>query len=150
MHEHQPIQQRIRPEAAPSPAPSVRRPARRPRVLLIDDEKHLLQACRLVMHPHFEMVVCARADQALALLDEVPEFDAIVCDLMMQEMDGEQFYRQICMNRPDLACRVLIMTAGVPCPRSPEFARHLTHLLQKPFSTEGFRTAVEELLRRVQ
>jgi len=42
----------------------------------------------------------------------VAEFDVIVCDVMMQEMDGCQLYRRIAAEYPGLERRVVFITGG--------------------------------------
>lgn len=136
------------PQPRPLPAPAP--PAQRRRILMVDDEKKLLRACQRMLSKHFDVVTCPSAEEGLAVLEQDRAFEAIVCDLMMGGMDGEQFYGLVHQRYPDLGPRVLIMTGGTPRPRTQEFAARLTHCLQKPFTLDAFRSAVDELLEGVE
>ena len=61
-------------------------------------------------------------------------YDLVLCDLRMPEMDGPAFYRKLQGDHPNLAGRVVFMTAHA---RDDEYAPFIqevgVHLQRKPF-----------------
>lgn len=58
------------------------------RVLIVDDEVELMTTlCETLTDQGYQVVGTSSADEALALLQE-QDFDLLLCDLMMPEMDG--------------------------------------------------------------
>ncbi|HET9954604.1 MAG TPA: response regulator, partial [Polyangiaceae bacterium] len=110
------------------------------RILLVDDERPLLEAmARMLGSAHYIARVTS-AEAALALLAEDSEFDLVLSDVVMPSMDGLQFYAEVERRHPELAKRFAFMTGGV---LSNEVRSFLTSgrcpLLLKPFSHEELR-----------
>ena len=81
--------------------------------------------------------------EALARLAEDPDFDSIVCDLMMPEVDGKSFYDSIQGDHPQLADRIVFMSGGAFTPRLRRFAAAVPNpVLQKPVMPRGPRADV--------
>ena len=73
----------------------------------------------------------------MALLSTDPEFDSIICDLMMPKVDGKSFYDAIQAENPRLAERIVFMSGGAFTPRLRKFAASVPNpVLQKPVSRE--------------
>ncbi|MEQ1832031.1 MAG: ATP-binding protein [Candidatus Eisenbacteria bacterium] len=134
------------PAVTPVPAPT---PAARPRVLVIDDEPMLLAAYERFFGPHFELTLLPGGREAVTKLESDGDWDAIVCDLMMPDLDGAALYDWLQLHRPDLLGCVLFCTGGAFTPRSLAFAERMgDHLLQKPLRPGELRAAVERVRRR--
>jgi signal transduction histidine kinase/ActR/RegA family two-component response regulator len=101
---------------APLPAPaeprSPRVPARRARILAIDDEVLLLTAYRRVMRRSHDLETAAGGREALAILEEDRRFDVILCDLLMPYFSGMDLYREVASRWPDMAQRFVFLTGG--------------------------------------
>jgi PAS domain S-box-containing protein len=65
------------------------------RVLVIDDEHAVGRSIALLLSPEYDVTCVTRAKEALAKLTAGERFDAIVCDLMMPEMTGIDFYQHL-------------------------------------------------------
>ena len=68
-------------------------PARKARVLLVDDEPVLLRGLKRSLSEHDVMTV-TRVAQGLELYKQ-HDFDIVFCDLMMPEASGIEFYAQL-------------------------------------------------------
>ncbi|GEJ58540.1 hybrid sensor histidine kinase/response regulator [Anaeromyxobacter diazotrophicus] len=127
------------PPAPAAPAPGVG-PARgrRGRVLVVDDEPRVCDAlARLVSGQHeLRGASCGRA--ALELLRAGEQFDAVLCDVMMPELNGVQLQRAVAEIAPALAARFAFMTGGA---FSAEAGRLLAEsgapVLRKPFERDA-------------
>jgi signal transduction histidine kinase len=120
--------------------------ARRPRVLLVDDEPSLLSAYRRLLGEALDVTTAAGGREALALLDADPHWDAVICDLIMPDLDGQEVLEAIHARHPDLARRVAFCTAGAFTPRSAAFAASMEgRILAKPLDREELIDLVHRL-----
>jgi signal transduction histidine kinase len=116
---------------------------RRRRILVIDDEPLLLTACRRLLEPLHDVKLAHDGGEALAILEEDPNFDVLVCDLMMPGVDGPKFYEVLQTQAPKLTTRVLFTTGGAVTPQIKDFADDLgPDLLKKPFTSEQLHQAL--------
>ena len=118
-------------------------PLERPRLMIIDDDAMVLSALRRRFHRRYEVVTVLGGVEALARLSEDPEFDSIVCDLMMPEVDGKSFYDSIEKEHPALAHRIVFMSGGAFTPRLRKFAAAVSNpVLQKPVTREDLEASL--------
>jgi len=133
-------------EAAP-PAPESATPGLRGKLLVIDDERLLLDVIGRVFEDQHDVVLCEEAKLALELLDGGARFDLIVSDLMMPAMTGMDLYEQLLARHPDQARRTIFVTGGVVTARAIDFLRAVpNHTVQKPFDLDRFCDLVNALL----
>ncbi len=140
-------------EAAAIPVPEGDRPApapedeRLPVLLVVDDEPDLLRLVARAAAPFAEVIRAESGVEALALLSENPEIEAVCCDLMMPDTNGIEVWNWIHQHRPALLPRVLLMTGGTFTPETQRFARdRQTAMLEKPFSLEQLRSRLRALV----
>src|SRR5437867_12548517 len=83
--------------------PGKRRAMNQPRVLIVDDDRALLQALPETLRLRMEGVRVDTADSAAAALDRITaqDYDAIVTDIKMPGMDGLDLLAEIRTHRPD-------------------------------------------------
>jgi signal transduction histidine kinase len=143
---------RVRLRASKS-APSARksqpapRSPRRARVLVIDDEPALCQIVHRILHPEHEVVTALDARLALKMLASAPSFDVVLCDLMMPEMSGMDFFAKLAETSPKLAERVIFLTGGAFSSRAAQFLDSVPNArLDKPFDPTVLRKAVAKLV----
>lgn len=126
----------IEPAAAAVPS------AERMRVLIIDDEPTLLAAATRVLAATHDVSTSSGGKAALDLL-AANDFDLVLCDMMLADMEGVQIYEAAVRARPDLEPRFLFMTGGALTPRSIEFKSTLgERCLSKPFDAPTLIEAV--------
>ncbi|MGD8607173.1 MAG: ATP-binding protein [Myxococcales bacterium] len=118
-------------------------PLKRLRLLVVDDDAMVLSALRRRLRRRYDTVTVLGGADALARLDEDPDFDAIVCDLMMPETDGKSFYDQVQKDHPRLADRIVFMSGGAFTPRLRKFAAAVSNpVLQKPVTREDLEATL--------
>jgi CheY-like chemotaxis protein len=117
------------------------------RVLVVDDNDSVRRGLMKVLaRAGFEVRGAADGVDALAEVNH-SDFSAITCDMMMPRLDGMGFYRRLKESHPNLAVRVLFVTAWGDEPIVAEFAHeHGRPVLQKPFEAEDFVSAVLALV----
>jgi CheY-like chemotaxis protein len=116
------------------------------RVLIVDDEEPILRfAERALSKAGYETTIAPGAADALALQPAEPSFDLLVTDLVMPDMNGDEFARRLCLQLPDL--KVLYLT-GFPDRLFAE--RHTLRsneaFVDKPVTATGLLEAVSLLL----
>jgi DNA-binding NtrC family response regulator len=103
-------------------------------VLVVDDEPSICRSLEILLGDVHHIETATRASDALARLATGVPFDMILCDLMMAEMTGMQFFEALSATRPELAQRVVFVTGGAFTPASREFLERVPNLrLEKPF-----------------
>ena len=117
---------------------------RRGRVLAIDDEELLGTVIRRALEPVHEVVVVKSAAEALERIGAGERFDVILCDLMMPELSGVDFHRQLTERAPLAAERIVFVTGGAFSREAQEFLERSPHArLDKPFDVATLRALVD-------
>jgi CheY-like chemotaxis protein len=127
------------------PVSAVRSPPRA-RVLVIDDELAICRSLqRLLSKDHDVTIECdPRVGAEMAASGA---WDIIFCDLMMPVMTGMDVYESLMASTPEVARRVIFMTAGSFSPRSLEFLESTENVhLTKPFESAKLRCLVQEFV----
>jgi PAS domain S-box-containing protein len=136
-------------EPAWSERPAARGRPARGRVLLIDDEPHVLAMLERLLRPEHECVGATDPREAMRALDADPNFDVIFCDLMMPHIDGMQVYERIRARHPSLRDRVVFVTGGALAggPHA-EFLDSIPNTrVDKPFDPEHLRAVARRFVR---
>jgi signal transduction histidine kinase/CheY-like chemotaxis protein len=132
------------PPARQSPAPN----SPRIRVLVIDDEDSIGISLRRALEGEVTVVVTTSGLEALELLERDRTFDAIVCDVVMPEMDGVAVYDRVRALYPTLAERFLFMTGGALSTETRAFLSSMqSRVIEKPFSTDDLRDKLRRTRR---
>ncbi len=138
------------PSARPLGTPNLARPLdhRRGRLLVIDDDDAIRRAIKRCLRAH-DLVIVETAEAGLALIENGEEFDAILCDVMMPECDGPEFFDRLSTENPTQAENVIFMTGGAFTSRITEFLGATEHrLVEKPFDVLELEGAIQEVLDR--
>ena len=126
-----------------SPAASLRVPARRARVLVVDDEPSVAAAIERMLRGHHDVRAVTEGRAALALLGAGEAYDLILCDLMMPTISGVDLYRATAAISAEQASRFVFMTGGAFTTASQEFLAQVECVhITKPFSVERIRSLV--------
>ncbi len=132
----------------------VRRPAARPlrhgalpaglRILFVDDDA-LVQRAYSRLFPRQSVRLSTSPQAALeSILGDPP--DIIVCDLHMPEMDGFTFYEKLAEIAPNLAARVVFVSAAEVPPARASSLTPKVPLVRKPFQAAELEGMVLQLL----
>jgi CheY-like chemotaxis protein len=143
-----PTTQIVEPAQGPAPA---QEPARRTRVLVLDDEPAIRDFLgRILSRGGYEPVLASSGDSALKIVRDNPP-DAILCDHRMAGMTGIAFHAAVAEIKPSLASRFVFMSGDVLNIELSEFAvTHGVTLLAKPFDIESVDRAVAGVMGPIQ
>lgn len=134
-----------KPGAADLPARATSVP--RGNILVIDDEPALLDAIARALASAHSVTTRTSAREAIDLLAGDTRFDAILCDLVMPDMDGIEFYERLLATRPDQASRVVFVSGGTLTQRVIDFLRSVPNArIDKPFGLGELRDQIGQLL----
>jgi DNA-binding response OmpR family regulator len=116
-------------------------------VLVVDDDKQLASALEWILVDENYLVDVAFDGEEALLKVKVHEYDAIICDLQMPRLRGDEFYFQATELRPELGERFIFITGFAADETNKQFLSDdgLKHLV-KPFPIHELITAVKELL----
>ncbi len=116
------------------------------RILVVDDEKKIVESCRLYLeHAGFEVVCAYNGEQAL---DEARESrpDLVVLDLMLPRVDGLEVCRRL---RADSQVPILMLSAlSTEADKLAGLNLGADDYLTKPFSPRELVARVRAILRR--
>ncbi|MDI6764458.1 MAG: response regulator [Thermodesulfobacteriota bacterium] len=121
-------------------------PAYRPHVLLMEDERNVAKGLEMVMREEGYEVDLADTGQGALDKFRASEFDLLVADLRLPDMDGMDVVQHVREKRP--RTNVVIIT-GYPSVSSAVQAVRMgvSDYLRKPFTEDEFKTAVKSALK---
>ena len=116
-------------------------------ILLVDDDKQLASALQWILaDENFLVDVAYDGEEAMEKF-AAAEYDAIVCDLMMPRLRGDEFYFRACETRPNMAERFLFITGFPSDPKIDDFLTlNDVQYLVKPFAVGALIGSVKKLL----
>src|SRR5205807_1326035 len=116
-------------------------------VLLVDDDKQLAGALQWILADENFLVDVAYDGEEAMMKIRAHEYDAIICDLMMPRVRGDQFYLNAIWMRQALFGRFIFITGYAT---DPDIQRFLTEndvkYLMKPFPVQTLINCVRELV----
>ena len=115
-------------------------------ILLVDDDKQLAGALQWILADENFLVDVAYDGEEAMMKIKAHEYDAIICDLMMPRVRGDQFYLNALWMRPTLMGRFIFITGFATDPRVAKFlTENEVKWLEKPFPVDGLINCVKEL-----
>ncbi len=125
----------------PVVVPRERGPKRR--VMVIDDDPMILRSLKRVLQGH-DLTLMPGGAEALNALARDPEFDIILCDLMMPNVSGMDVYHRLTEDAPELAARVVFLSGGAVTPQAQQLLKEAPNRrYEKPLSP----AELDEILR---
>ena len=118
-----------------------------PRILIVEDEKHIAEGLKFNLEAEdYQVVLAEDGDDGLAQLED-NKFDAIVLDVMLPGIDGFEVARRL--RAANNYIPVLMLTArGRPEDVLKGFEAGTDDYLPKPFELAIFLARLKGLLRR--
>ena len=116
------------------------------KILIVDDDPDIRKVLSLLLKEQYQVFQAADGAAALRHMEEQPDTDLVVLDVMMPGMDGFETCERIreLSNVP-----ILFLTAkSAEADRLSAYSRGGDDFLSKPFSQEEFLAKVRSLLRR--
>jgi CheY-like chemotaxis protein len=120
------------------------------RILVVDDETSLLDSIieQLTRLGH-SAEGYSSARQACDRLT-TDNFDIILTDIRMPDLDGPAFYEEVIAKEPLLGDRFIFITGDSLNQRANRFIKSTNALcLDKPFKISNLQTAIEEVMKRI-
>jgi len=116
-------------------------------VLIVDDEPLLAEMLAEILElVGCSSAFCISAAQALEMLEK-QNFDLIISDFRMPGMNGHQFYEAVKQKKPELAPRVVFMSADMTNEDMQGFLRSTGNRhLAKPFTLASVKQTVLDAL----
>ena len=112
-------------------------------VLVVEDDVAIRRLVKMVLDRHGFHVDCASDGLEAVLKLGLVDYDVIILDLMMPNLDGFTFMSTLAANDPARLQKVIVTSAASPGVIRERMKGVPFHLLPKPFD-------IEELARRVQ
>lgn len=140
----------------PAPAPSdaagtlsserVDVPPRRPKALVVDDEESNAALVRRVLAgAGYDVESTTLSRRALVMIERTA-YDAVIADVKMPELSGQELYGRVCQIRPEMARRFIFITGDIDGEDTREFLdRSRCSYFMKPFNLERLTAAVDML-----
>jgi putative nucleotidyltransferase with HDIG domain len=116
------------------------------RILVVDDEETIREiVCAMLSGAHFETRRAASGVEAMAVLESGEEFDLVLSDMLMAEMDGAALLERAKEKFPDVP--VVMVTAVSDIQVALQALRHGAYdYLTKPFEREQLLATVRRAL----
>lgn len=119
-------------------------------ILVVDDDQQLAAALQWILADENFLVDIAFDGEEAMLKVKAHQYDAIICDLKMPRLRGDEFYLRAKELRPDLSDRFIFITGFAADPKiALFFTQHNVKYLIKPFPVQGLIDCVKELLAEV-
>ncbi|MEJ7604552.1 MAG: response regulator [Kofleriaceae bacterium] len=99
------------------------------RVLVVDDDPDVVESIAMALEGHCEVLTAPNGREALGLILEEP-IDAIILDLMMPVMSGEELIEELA--RREIRIPVIVASASRDIQSRCE-SLGVVHCLQKPY-----------------
>ena len=116
-------------------------------ILVVDDDQQLASALQWILADENFLVDVAFDGRAALLKVKAHEYDAVICDLKMPKLRGDEFYLRAKDMRPSLADRFIFITGFAADPNiALFFNKHEVKYLVKPFSISVLIDCVKQLL----
>lgn len=124
-----------------------KRPSRRGRVLVVDDEHAIVRSVERILGTEHEVASHTNAGDALARLRRGERFDVILCDLMMPETTGMELHAALRELDAEQAKRMIFLTGGAFTPQAAAFLDdERDRCVEKPFDAAVLRQIVRDAI----
>src|SRR5256885_704743 len=116
-------------------------------ILVVDDDRQLASALQWILADENFLVDVAFDGEEAMLKVKAHEYDAVICDLKMPKLRGDEFYLKAKDVRSSLADRFIFITGFAADPNiALFFNKHEVKYLVKPFSIQVLIDCVRQLL----
>ncbi|MGC3988335.1 MAG: response regulator [Chthoniobacteraceae bacterium] len=108
-------------------------------VLIVDDDGDLADALKGLLELRGYTVATANSGAAGLEAVRTSAPDAIVCDMIIKDMRGDEFFKTVTTEKPELASRFIFSTGHSDQPRVMEFFNESDadmRILFKPFGED--------------
>ena len=123
-----------------------KQPTGTPRILIIDDDPMVRRTLTRRLAKNYEVQDVSSSTEALDKLSSTP-FDIILCDLMMPEETGMEFFERLKSAEPHLKDQVIFITGGAVTQDAADFLEKTNAaVLKKPFRHRELQRQINDTL----
>jgi len=116
-------------------------------ILVVDDDRQLVQSLQWILADQNFLVDKAYDGNEALLKVKANEYDAIICDMIMPCLAGDEFYHRAVGVRPAMAHKFVFITAHADDRKTfLFFAQNQVRYLEKPFSIQRLIGSVKDVL----
>jgi DNA-binding NtrC family response regulator len=121
---------------------------RRPRILFVDDEEHILSALiRTLLDEPYDVVTASSAERALQIIEEQP-FQVVVSDERMPGMDGATFLSILRERCPQTIRMMLTGHASVEATMQAVNNGEIYRFFTKPWDDGSIKLALRSAVEK--
>ncbi len=119
---------------------------RQRKALVVDDEESNAALVRRVLaSAGYDVESTTLSRRALVMIERTA-YDAVICDVKMPELSGQELYGRVCQIRPEMARRFIFITGDIDGQDTREFLDETRcSYFMKPFNLERLLGAVDLL-----
>ena len=135
------------PEPQATPAPVTKEAERKVRLLVVDDDTLVTTLIQRMLQRDYDLTVRNDARKALEEIRAGAQFDIVLCDIMMPDLDGRAFHEAVGDKMP-----FLFLTGGAVTQQNIEFERRMSaegRLMHKPFEAAELRHRLTQIVTEV-
>jgi len=122
-------------------------PDNKPNILIIDDDPNILNLVKFYLEKDKYTIIGAHNGKLAISLLTKQQFDLILVDMLMPQMDGLTFIKEI-REELHLECPVIMVTAQEPTEKMMRIIYEYAYdIIQKPFSSIRLRLTVHNALK---
>jgi len=118
------------------------------RLLIVDDDRYLLDSLRFVFNGLYEVITAPSAEEAAPLLD-AQEVDAIILDVILPGINGVEFLQTVRKQHPQVQVIMLSAAASIR-PVMKALNLGAVDFIRKPFDIDELRFVVARALHMKQ
>ena len=116
-------------------------------LLVVDDDQQLASALQWILADENFLVDVAFDGEEAMFKVKAHVYDAVICDLKMPRLRGDEFYLKAKEMRPTLSDRFIFITGFAADPKIALFlTTHHQKYLVKPFPVQELINSVKQLL----
>lgn len=120
-------------------------PRRRKALVVDDEESNAALVRRVLTAAGYEAESTTLARRALVMIERT-EYDAVIADVKMPELSGQELYGRVCQIRPEMARKFIFITGDIDGEDTRQFlADTRCSYFMKPFNLEKLTDAVDSL-----
>ena len=118
------------------------------KILFVDDEAHILDGYRRILHQHFAITTAQSGEEGLAAIQATGPYAIVISDMRMPGMSGSDFLAQVRHRAPE-SVRMLLtghadLDAAIDAVNRGNIFRFLTKPCEKLSLLEAVRCGLEQ------
>jgi len=120
-------------------------PHRRNALVVDDEESNAALVRRVLAGAGYDVESTTLSRRALVMIERTA-YDAVICDVKMPELSGQELYGRVCQIRPEMARRFIFITGDIDGEDTRQFLdESRCSYFMKPFNLERLTAAVDML-----